>query len=86
MKERLSEYIINCLIASECDEIQVLCDMDTSDMPNNTFDKVENFISKKFSDKPEYNPTLLLPFEFPPGHRARIRNFIQKLIKLRENA
>ena len=86
MKERLPEYIANCLIASGYDEMQVLCDMNTSETPKNAIEKVESFINKKFSDKPEYNPTLSLPFEFPPGHRARICNFIQELKQLRENA
>lgn len=86
MKERLPAYIVNCLIASGYDEMQVLCDMDTSETPKNAIEKVESFISKKFSDKPEYNPTLSQPFEFPPGHRARICNFIQELKMLQENA
>ena len=31
MKKRLHEYIVNCLIASGYDEMQVLCDMDTNE-------------------------------------------------------
>ena len=85
MKERLPQYIANCLIASGYDEMEVLCGMNTSEGPKNTIEKVESFITKRFSGKPEYNPTLSLPFEFPPGHRARICNFIQELRKLREN-
>ena len=45
-----------------------------------------NFINKKFSGKPEYNPTFLQPFEFPPGHRTWICNFIQELKMLWKNA
>ena len=66
--------------------MQVLCDMDTSETPKNTIHKVESFINKRFSNKPEYNPTLLLPFEFPPGHRAQISNFVHELKKVQENA
>ena len=79
MKERLPQYVVNCLITSGYDEMQVLCDMDTSESPKNTIHKVESFINKRFSNKPEYNPTLLLPFEFPPGHRAQISNFVHEL-------
>ena len=86
MKDRLPEYIVNCLIASGYDEMQVLCDMNTSETPKNAIEKVESFINKKFSGKPEYNPTLSQPFEFPPGHRARMCNFIRELKMLRENA
>ena len=41
MKKRLPEYIVNCVIASGYDEMQALCDMDTSETLKNAIEKVE---------------------------------------------
>ena len=55
MKERLPEYIVNCLIASSgYNKMQVLCHMNTSEKPKNTIEKVENFINKSSNTTPHY--------------------------------
>jgi len=79
MKKELPEYVANCLLVSGYDDLDVLCSMDVSESPKNSILKVENYISKRYSDNSSYNPMLNHPFEFPPGHRVRIYNFIQKL-------
>jgi len=75
----LPEYIVNCYIASRYDEETVICNLDVSDKPGNGISKVESYINRKFADSPRHNPTLLLPFEFSPGHRERICNFVEEL-------
>lgn len=85
MKQKLPEYIVNCLTSSGYDELEVLCGMDTSEAPNNTIAKVESYINRKYVSKVEYNPDLSTPFEFSPGHRERICNFIGELKKLQKS-
>lgn len=83
MRKTLPEYIVKCLLASGYDELDVICDMNTTEIPRNCIEKVEKFVNT--NDK-EYNPTLCQPFEFPPGHKIRISNFVSELNHLRAKA
>lgn len=84
MKQKLPEYVVKCLISAGYDEIEVLSTMDTSEKQGNLIEKIESFIEKKYADNSEHNPFPSRPFEFPPGHRVRICNFVRELKKLRE--
>ena len=84
MKKMLPEYIVNCFLSSGYDEMSVICNLDISDNPDNGIAKVVGFINKRFVNNPDHNPTLLVPFEFPPGHQERIRNFVKELKCLRK--
>jgi len=85
MKKMLPDYIVNCFLSAGYDEVAVLCNMDISDNPNNGIAKVEDFINRRFASNPNYNPTLFMPFEFPPGHKERIRSFVQELKSLNKH-
>jgi len=85
MKTELPEYVANCLLVSGYDDLDVLCSMDVSESPQHSIIEVENYINKRYSDNSSYNPMLNHPFEFPPGHRVRIYNFIQKLKILKKD-
>ena len=77
---------MNCFLSSGFDEIEVLCSMDTSEKPGNSIEKIEKFIQKKFAHDVDHNPCpSLVPFEFPPGHRTRICNFIKEIRQLKES-
>ena len=86
MKKRLPDYIVKCLLAAGYDELDVICDMKTGETPQNCIEKIERFVNARYSNNKEYNPTLCQPFEFPPGHRARICNFVNELSHLRSKA
>ena len=55
--------------------------MDITDSPGNSIRGIETYIGSKFPDNEEYyhNRCISLPFEFPPGHRKRICNFINEI-------
>ena len=65
MKKMLPEYIVNCFLSSGYDEISNL------DVTGNGISMIESFTNRKFVDNPKHNPSLLVPFEFLPGHQER---------------
>lgn len=85
MKQRLPEYIVNCFMSSGYDEMEVISTMDTSDKEHNSIDKIEKFIQRKYANSAEHNPFPSPAFEFPPGHRIRICNFVKEVKKLKES-
>jgi len=48
MKKRLPDYIVKCLLAAEYDELDVICDMNTAETPQNCIGKIEKFVNTKF--------------------------------------
>jgi len=84
MKTKLPEYVVNCLISAGYDDLEVVCSMDTSETEGNSISTIENFIQRKCADCAKHNPFPSSPFEFPPGHRIRICNFVKEVKKLRE--
>ena len=79
MKQRLPEYIVNCFMSSGYDEMEVISTMDISDKEHNSID------NRKYANRAECNPFPSPTFEFPPGHRIRICNFVKEVKKLRES-
>lgn len=88
MERRLPRYVVNCFRAAGYDEIQVVASMDTSDREMNSISIIEKYIEGKFKHNPDMlPPTMSLgahptPFEFPPGHRIRICNFVKEVKQL----
>ena len=76
MKQKLPEYVVKCLMSAGYDEIEVLSTMGTSEKQGNLIEKIESFIEKRYADSFEHNPFSSRPFEFPPGHRVQICNFV----------
>ena len=85
MKQRLPEYIVNCFMSSGYDEMEVISTMDISDKEHNSIDNIEKFIQRKYVNRAECNPFPSPTFEFSPGHRIRICNFVKEVKKLRES-
>lgn len=86
MRERLPPYVVNCLLASGFDVVDVIMSMDVSDKPGNSIEYVEKFISEHYAGLDDYSNTpasacSLTPFVFPPGHKLRIRNFVLEVRK-----
>jgi len=80
LEEKLPLYIVNCFKLSGFDEINVISEMDISEKSGNSIEKIEKFIQKKFATSPYHNPfPAMMPFEFPPGHRLRICNFVKEV-------
>ena len=80
MRRRLPEYAVNCFLASGFDVLEVISAMDISDNPGNSIAKIEGFIAKRYKGDPRFcpfNPSM--DFEFPPGHRMRICNFVREI-------
>ncbi len=70
-------------MVSGFDDEDVISEMDTRDGLNNSITVI---VDKRKSDLPNcMSPTNLshLPFEFPPGHRIRIENFINQVKRKR---
>ena len=84
LKQRLPDYIVQCFLARGYDEPNVIATMDITDSPGNSIRGIETYIGSKFPDNEEYyhNRFISLPFEFPPGHRKRICNFINEIKQL----
>ena len=95
MRQRLPVYVVNCFLAAGYDVPEVISNMDVSENPGNTINKIENFIEKTFPGDCRYYPSslthstehsqhndstkLTANFEFPPGHRERICSFVQEV-------
>ena len=87
IKAKLHEYVVNCLISAGYEDLEVVCSiasMDTSETEGNSISTIENFIQRKYANCTKHNPFPSSPFEFPPGHRIRICNFVKEVKKLRE--
>ena len=84
MKQKLLEYVTECLMSAGYDETEVLSTMDTSEKQGNSIEKIESFTEKKYADSSKHNPFPSRPFEFPPGHGVRICNFVRELKKSRK--
>ena len=86
MKESLPDYIVNCMLAAGYDDIKIISAMDVTDSEGNSISIIENFIEKRFKGDPDYCHNHIskssLPFEFPPGHRLRICNFVHAVKKM----
>ena len=73
MKETLPEY---CFLAAGYDVPEVIASMDISTDKGNS---IKKYISENFPGDPKishYSDLPSIPFQFPPGHRIRICNFI----------
>ena len=55
-----------------------------NEIEGNSIGTIENFIQRKYANCTKHNPFPSSPFEFPPGHRIHICNFIKEVKKLRE--
>ena len=93
MKDSLPEYVVNCFLAAGYDVTEVIVAMDVSENPGNSIESIENYISDRYPKDPRYsnNPDCDTtfspkPFEFPPGHKIHIRNFILELRKKMQSA
>jgi len=86
MKQSLPGYVVNCMLAAGYDDVNVISSMNVSDGQGNSINTIENFIEKHFKGDTEYchchTSKSLLPFEFPPGHRIRICNFVNEVKKI----
>ena len=90
MKDSLPEYVVNCFLAAGYDVTEVIVAMEISENTGNSIKSIENYISERYLKDPRYsnNPDCDITctfklFEFPPGHKTRIRNFILELRKCR---
>ena len=91
MQERLPRYVVNCFQAAGYDELEVIASMDTTEGETNSISKIEKYIDSHHKSNPDMLPSYSsesfnsLPFEFPPGHRVRICNFVQEIKQLYRN-
>ena len=71
---------ICCFLASGYDDPDVISTMDITNNPGNCIAGIQTYIGSKFPDEEEYyhNGHISQPFEFPPGHRKRICNFVNE--------
>ena len=79
MKQRLPQYVVNCFLAAGFDVPEVISAMDISANPGNSITQIESFIAKRYRGDPRYSHNPSLDFEFPPGHRMRICNFVREV-------
>ena len=91
MQERLPRYVVNCLQAAGYDELEVIASMDTNEGEASSISKIEKYIERHHKSNPDMQSSYStesctsLPFEFPPGHRIRICNFVQEIKQLYRN-
>ena len=75
MKEELPAYVVKCFIAAGFDTLEVIAKMNISNKPGNSIELIEQFISDEYPNNPEY----MRSKKFPPGHRIRIQDFVNKV-------
>ena len=91
MQQQLPRYVVNCLQAAGYDELEVIASMDTNEGEASSISKIEKYIEKYHKSNPDMLPSYStesstsLPFEFPPGHRIRICNFVHEIKQLYRN-
>ena len=61
MKSKLSQYVVNCLIAAGFDTLEVISLMNVSNSTSNSIHEIEEYVC---SQNPEWLPT----GKFSPGH------------------
>ena len=79
LQNEMPEYIVESLMATGYDTLQVISKMDTSNSPGNSLQEIEEFISTEFLDDPRFarGITNRSVFKFLPAHRKRIIDFHQ---------
>ena len=90
MEKRLPRYVVNCLQAAGYDDLEVIASMDVAEgEKSRCISTVEEYIERRHKKNSDMLPPCCLPepvssspFEFPPGHRVRICNFIQEVKQL----
>ena len=71
---KLPQYVVNCLVAAGFDTLNVIAYMDVSSNSGNSIEEVEGYIR---TEHPEWLPN----GKFSPGHRLRIRLFVEEVQK-----
>lgn len=72
MKSKLPQYVVNSLVAAGFDTLEVISLMDVTSDDGNSIDKVEKYVT---SEHPDWLPN----GRFPPGHRLRVRLFVEEV-------
>jgi len=81
----LPPYVMKCLLLAGYDEKDVIQAMDTTENEGNSISMIERYINERYREDPELNfglssGNLSLPFQFPPGQRLRICNFVKRSV------
>jgi len=66
---------------SEYNEMEVISAMDTSESEDNSINKSEKFIQCKNENSAKHHLFPSPAFEFPPGHKIWIFNFVNKEVE-----
>ena len=74
MQGALPLYVPKCFTAAGFDMVEVIKKMDVSDEPGNSIEQIEQFIAAEHPDLISSKSK-----KFPPGHRIRIKEFIDNL-------
>ena len=72
MRSKLPQYVVDSLVAAGFDTLEVISLMDVSSNSGNSIDEVEKFVG---SEHPGWLPN----GRFSPGHRLRIRLFVEEV-------
>ena len=83
--KKLPRYAANCFVASGYDTIYSIAAMDMSEGPENSLNAIETFINKKFPNCRKFIfSESESSVEFPPGHVASIKKFVDEVKQLDE--
>lgn len=85
MKKMLPSYVVNCFMATGYDTLSVLAEMNDESLA-----EIEDIINKEYPNESCFRhqaiPTHFLPssniFKFQPGHRKRIKKFVEEVKQL----
>lgn len=82
LQEKLPSYVVNCFIATGFDDVESIVEMDLggTSSARDSISVIEQYIDQRKVELPNcMGPSCssTLPFEFPPGHKIRIKKFIQ---------
>ena len=81
LKAKLPQYVVNCFLSARYHTMEMIADID-----DNCLEEIETFIQESFPNDPIYSHIPSASCCFPPGHRKRIKRFIEEVnLSLKES-
>ena len=85
LSKKLPRYAANCFVAAGYDTIYSIAAMDMNEGPENSLNAIKTFINKNFPNCRKFLfSESASSVEFPPGHTASIKKFVNEVKQLDE--
>ena len=78
MATHLPPYVVNCFLAAGFDTAEVIAEMNIS-KSGNSLQTIVNYINEQCPNNPMFTHMGNKVCKFPPGHKLRIKKFIEQI-------